>query len=91
MTLRWLGNHAWEISFGTTRLLTDPWVTRFPTGTYGPTGTRPDTPLVIDEATVDRYITRADLILAGHGHFDHLGDVPYVAARTGAALSLIHI
>jgi L-ascorbate metabolism protein UlaG (beta-lactamase superfamily) len=86
VTLRWLGNNAWEISFGATTILIDPWVTRFPTGTYGPTGTRPDTPLVIDEATVDRYITRADLVLVGHGHFDHLGDLPYVAARTGAGV-----
>src|SRR4051794_691330 len=52
VTLRWLGNNAWEVTFGTTTILIDPWVTRFPTGTYT-TGTRADTPLVIDEATVD--------------------------------------
>jgi L-ascorbate metabolism protein UlaG (beta-lactamase superfamily) len=86
VTLRWLGNNAWEISFGTTTILIDPWVTRFPTGTYGPGGTRPDTPLVTDETVVDRYITRADLILVGHGHFDHMADVPYVAAKTGAGV-----
>ena len=31
---------------------------------------------------------RADLILVTHAHFDHLGDVPPVAARTGAAVAL---
>jgi L-ascorbate metabolism protein UlaG (beta-lactamase superfamily) len=86
VTLRWLGNNAWEITFGTTTIIIDPWVTRFPTGTYGPGGTRPDTPLTIDEATVDRHITKADLILVCHGHFDHLADVPYVATRTGAGV-----
>jgi L-ascorbate metabolism protein UlaG (beta-lactamase superfamily) len=86
ITLTWLGNNAWQITFGAVTILIDPWVTRFPTGTYGPTGTRPDTPLTIDKPTVDRYITKADLILLGHGHFDHMADVPYVAERTQAAV-----
>jgi L-ascorbate metabolism protein UlaG (beta-lactamase superfamily) len=85
VTLRWLGNNAWEIAFGSTIILIDPWVTRFPTGTYTG-GTRPDTPLVTDRTIVDKYISRADLILVGHGHFDHMADVPYVATKTGAAV-----
>jgi L-ascorbate metabolism protein UlaG (beta-lactamase superfamily) len=85
VTLRWLGNNAWDITFGSTTILIDPWVTRFPTGTYT-TGTRPDTLLVTDGPTVDRYISRANLILVCHGHFDHLADVPYVALKTGAAV-----
>jgi L-ascorbate metabolism protein UlaG (beta-lactamase superfamily) len=86
VTLRWLGNNAWEISFGATTILIDPWVTRFPTGTYTPAGTRPDTPLVVDRPTVDRYLPRANLVLVCHGHFDHMADVPYVAEKTGAAV-----
>jgi L-ascorbate metabolism protein UlaG (beta-lactamase superfamily) len=86
VTLRWLGNNAWEIKFGSTTILIDPWVTRFRTGTYSPGGTRPETPLVVDKPTVDRYITDADLILVCHGHFDHMADVPYVAAKTGASV-----
>jgi L-ascorbate metabolism protein UlaG (beta-lactamase superfamily) len=85
-TLRWLGNNAWEITTGATTILVDPWVTRFPTGTYTPAGIRPDTPLVVDRAAVDRHLPRADLILVCHGHFDHLADVPYVAERTGATV-----
>jgi L-ascorbate metabolism protein UlaG (beta-lactamase superfamily) len=85
-TLRWLGNNAWEITTKSTTILVDPWVTRFPTGTYTPAGIRADTPLVVDRAAVDRYLPRADLILVCHGHFDHLTDVPYVAERTGATV-----
>jgi L-ascorbate metabolism protein UlaG (beta-lactamase superfamily) len=85
VTLRWLGNNAWEINFGTTRILIDPWLTRFRTGTYS-TGTRPDTPLTVDPAKIDPHVDRADLILVCHGHFDHLTDVPYIATRTGATV-----
>jgi L-ascorbate metabolism protein UlaG (beta-lactamase superfamily) len=86
VTLRWLGNNAWDIRFGSTTILVDPWVTRFKTGTYSQQGIRPDTRLVIDKPTVDRYIDRATLILVCHGHFDHMADVPYVATKTGAAV-----
>ena len=30
---------------------------------------------------------RAGLILVGHSHFDHLGDVPWIAKRTGARIA----
>lgn len=85
ITLRWLGNNAWKITFGTKTILIDPWVTRFPTGTYAG-GTRAGTRLFTDKTLVDRYITGADLILVGHGHFDHIADVPYVATKTGAGV-----
>jgi L-ascorbate metabolism protein UlaG (beta-lactamase superfamily) len=85
VTLRWLGNHAWDISFGPTTILIDPWLTRFPTGTYHG-GTRPDTPLRVDQALIDRHISRADLILVSHAHFDHVTDVPYLATKTQATV-----
>jgi L-ascorbate metabolism protein UlaG (beta-lactamase superfamily) len=84
VTLRWLGNNAWDIRFGSTTILVDPWLTRFATGTYTPTGTRPDTPLSVDPALIDPHISAATLILVCHGHFDHMGDVPYLARKTGA-------
>jgi L-ascorbate metabolism protein UlaG (beta-lactamase superfamily) len=84
VTLRWLGNNAWEITFGSTTILVDPWLTRFRTGTYTPAGTRADTPLVSDPAKIDPYVRRAGLILVCHGHYDHLTDVPHIAGSTGA-------
>ena len=48
VTLRWLGNNAWEVSFRNTRILVDPWLIRFPTGTYTPSGTRPSRFVVLD-------------------------------------------
>lgn len=84
--LRWLGANAWDISFGDTTILVDPWLTRFPTGTFTPSGARADTPLRTDSAAVDAYLSKADLILVSHGHFDHLADVPYLARKTGATV-----
>jgi L-ascorbate metabolism protein UlaG (beta-lactamase superfamily) len=84
VTLRWLGNNAWDIRFGSTAILVDPWLTRFKTGTYTPTGTRPDTPLTTNPAKIDPHLSAAGLILVCHGHYDHIADVPYVAEKTGA-------
>jgi L-ascorbate metabolism protein UlaG (beta-lactamase superfamily) len=86
VNLRWLGNNAWEITFGATTILIDPWLTRFPTGTYAPGGIRENTKLTIDPAKIDPYVSRADVILICHGHFDHLADVPYIAPKTGATV-----
>ena len=86
VTLRWLGNNAWELRFDDTTVLVDPWVTRFHTGTYSPSGADPETPITSDPATIDRYVTAGDLVLITHGHYDHLPDVPYVARRTGATV-----
>jgi L-ascorbate metabolism protein UlaG (beta-lactamase superfamily) len=84
--LRWLGNNAWQIAFGTTTILIDPWLTRFKTGTYTPEGLRDDTPLSVDPARIDPYVDHADVILVCHGHYDHMTDVPYIAGRTGATV-----
>jgi Predicted Zn-dependent hydrolases of the beta-lactamase fold len=84
--LRWLGNDAWQISFGTTTILIEPWLTRFKTGTYTPEGIRDDTSLTVDPTRIDPYIGRADVILVSHGHHDHMTDVPYIAGRTGATV-----
>ncbi|WP_238176429.1 MBL fold metallo-hydrolase [Kribbella albertanoniae] len=84
--LTWLGTHAWQIRCGEHIVLTDPWVTRFHTGTFTPEGADPKTKLVIDKAAVDRHIGKADAILVHHGHYDHMSDVPYVAAKTQATV-----
>jgi L-ascorbate metabolism protein UlaG (beta-lactamase superfamily) len=80
--LRWLGTAAWEIRAGSKTILLDPWVTRFGDGER----TDPSTPLSVDPAIIDRHVERADLILVGHGHYDHMSDVPYIARKTGATV-----
>jgi L-ascorbate metabolism protein UlaG (beta-lactamase superfamily) len=86
LTLRWFGNNSWELTAGEIVVLVDPWLTRFRTGTYTPAGSDPTTPITVDTALLDRYITKADAVVVTHGHFDHLPDVPHIAARTGATV-----
>src|SRR5690606_16615230 len=45
----------------------------FPTDFYVP-----------DTVLIDRTIKKADYIFVHHSHVDHLGDVPYIARKTGA-------
>jgi L-ascorbate metabolism protein UlaG (beta-lactamase superfamily) len=84
--LRWLGNNGWEIRFADVVVLIDPWLTRFKTGTYLPGGADPKTPLVSQPERIDPHVTKADLILLTHGHYDHITDIPYIARRTGATV-----
>jgi L-ascorbate metabolism protein UlaG (beta-lactamase superfamily) len=81
---RWLGTNGWEISFGSRTLLFDPWLSRsvqtgFLAGRFDP-----KTPLKVEEALIDQHIRKADQILIGHGHWDHLADVPYIQKKTSA-------
>ena len=89
LELKYLGTAGWEISDGNVVVLIDPYISRLKYGGGGhPDDTRPDFSrndiAQSDTALIDRTITRADFILVHHGHFDHLGDVPYIAAKTGA-------
>lgn len=84
VNLKWLGTNAWEISFGKKTILFDPWLSRgvqtgFLAGKFDP-----KTPLAVEEALIDRRIGRADQILIGHGHWDHLADIPYIQKKTDA-------
>jgi L-ascorbate metabolism protein UlaG (beta-lactamase superfamily) len=82
----WFGTHAWELRCGKSVVLTDPWLTRFKTGTFTPEGADPKTKLVIKPEVIDRHLTTADAILVHHGHYDHMADVPYVAQKTQATV-----
>ena len=82
----WWGNHSWQIRCGASVVLTDPWLTRFRTGTYSAEGADPGTRIVSTPAVIDRYVTAADAILVHHGHYDHLPDVPYIARKTKATV-----
>ena len=86
MEFTWWGNHAWQIRCGKYVVLTDPWLTRFKTGTYTPEGADSKTLLVSKPAVIDRYVSTADAILVHHGHYDHLPDVPYIARKTKATV-----
>jgi L-ascorbate metabolism protein UlaG (beta-lactamase superfamily) len=82
----WWGNHAWQIRCGKSVVLTDPWLTRFHTGTYSAEGADPATRIVSKPAVIDRYVSTADAILVHHGHYDHLPDVPHIARKTKATV-----
>lgn len=89
LRLTWFGTNGWKIQFranGTDRtILLDPFFARFKTGFF--TGTfDPKTPLTPAAAElIDRHIpTAVDHILIGHGHWDHIADVPAIQRRTGA-------
>ncbi len=85
--LTWLGVNGWWIVFDGVTVLVDPWVTRYATGTFGPDGQDPDTPISWNRTLIDATFSRpADMILLTHGHFDHISDVPLIAARTGATV-----
>ena len=98
LALTHLGAAGWEITDGERVILLDPYLSRLRiTGQFGtyttpavPGDTRPvcgpDDELVSDTAAVDAHVTRADLILHSHSHFNHTLDMPYIAARTGATV-----
>ncbi|MEE4276888.1 MAG: MBL fold metallo-hydrolase [Halieaceae bacterium] len=91
LELTYFGAAGWRIKDDKTVILVDPWPSRIKYGGGGhPDDDRPayarDDVAPVDEALIDRLIPEADFILMQHGHFDHLGDVPYIAKKTGASV-----
>ena len=84
VNLRCLGTAGWEVSFGTTTILLDPWLTRTVLGGLLGRTSNPMTPVTPDEALIDQHIQKADIILISHGHYDHTPDIPYIVQKTGA-------
>jgi len=89
LRLTWFGTNGWKIEFRANdvdrTILLDPFFGRYKTGFF--TGTfDPKTPLQPAAVElIDRHVpTVADHILIGHGHWDHIADVPAVQRRTGA-------
>src|SRR5919106_1743958 len=74
--LKWLGTAGWEIRFGRTIILIDPFLTRREASRSAEWQT--------DEAAVLKVIRGADYIFAGHSHADHIADIPFIAKRFGA-------
>ena len=89
LRMTYFGAAGWEIRDGSVTVLVDPYISRLKYGGGGhPDDDRPDFArsdiAQSDTALIDSIITEADFILVHHSHFDHLGDVPYIARRTGA-------
>ena len=85
----YLGAAGWEVNDGTVTVLIDPYISRLKYGDgVHPEDPRPNfartDPAWSDTTLIDEIITVADFILIHHGHYDHLGDVPYIAKKTGA-------
>jgi L-ascorbate metabolism protein UlaG (beta-lactamase superfamily) len=83
VTLTYLGVGGWLLDTGRSRLLTAPLFSNPPLLRAG------FAPIGPDSAAVERALRLLDVpdlgdvaaILVGHGHYDHLMDVPYVATR----------
>jgi hypothetical protein len=86
----YLGIMGWVIRKGTTTVLTaplfsDPSLLRTGFDTIAPDGARIEGAL--DSLGVD--LRDVSLILSGHGHYDHLMDVPYVMERRAPRARLL--
>lgn len=76
IALKWLGVAGWEIRFGQTVVLIDPFITRGQAAAGKEWKT--------DEQAVLKAIERADYIFAGHSHADHIADIPFIAKKFGS-------
>lgn len=78
IVLTYLGVAGWQLDAGPTTILVDPYYSR-PADLDGPLAPDP-------AAIAARAPARADLIVVGHSHVDHVLDAPAVANATGALL-----
>ena len=85
----YFGAAGWKITDGTITVLVDPYISRLQyTDRSHPDDHRKayrrDEVGDWDTGMIDQLISDADFILIHHSHYDHLGDVPYIAKKTGA-------
>lgn len=93
LKLKYFGGAGWQMSNGKTTILIDPYLSRVKLGD-SPSNSKDDPRknyykddyFQSDTALIDKIITKADYILVHHSHLDHLGDVPYIAKKTGATV-----
>ncbi len=83
VNFKWFGTDGWEITFGNKTILMDPWFSRYDCGFFRGKFD-PNFPNTVNEALIDQHIKKADQILIGHGHWDHMGDIPYIAKKMAA-------
>jgi L-ascorbate metabolism protein UlaG (beta-lactamase superfamily) len=78
--VRWLGTAGFVVESRETKLLIDPFLSR-------PTLPALARRLVPNEtALVNHLPKKADAVLCGHSHYDHVADAPRIATLTGAKL-----
>jgi L-ascorbate metabolism protein UlaG (beta-lactamase superfamily) len=78
LKLRYLGTAGFVLEGGGRTLVIDPFLTR-----PGVVDTLRG-PMVPDAARLRRYLPRADDVLIGHSHYDHVLDAPELCHQTGA-------
>lgn len=78
LELEWLGTSGFRLSLEGSTILVDPYLTRLPLRAF--LGRHPALP---DPAVVAARAPRADAVLIGHAHFDHVLDAPLIARQTG--------
>ena len=71
-TLEWLGVATFRLTIGDLVIFLDAYMDRVPSAP--PVGLSP------------RDVTRADFVIVGHSHFDHLAGAEIIAANTGARI-----
>ena len=93
VSVTYLGISGILVEHGGHVLLTAPFFSMPPLLSWRPGALRwlTDRPIVPDTAVIERLLPRsadrASVILVGHGHYDHLLDVPYIAThRTRSAI-----
>lgn len=85
--LRWLGVAGFTLSSGETVIAHDPYLSRPGLLATLFRSYQPDAAVLdrlLGPASPAPELVHASLLLVGHSHFDHLGDVPALASRTGA-------
>jgi len=80
VSVRWLGTAGFEIRHGDHVVLIDPYLTRASLSSCLLSTLSPDV------TAITRHISRADAIVVGHTHFDHVLDVPTIARLTGGVV-----
>jgi L-ascorbate metabolism protein UlaG (beta-lactamase superfamily) len=71
ISLRWLGCACFELVYRNQVILLDTWY---------------DRPLCRDIGMTPQQVIKANLIVIGHAHFDHIADAAPIALRTGATV-----
>ncbi len=80
IVVTWLGTAGFSIEHDGYVVLIDPYLTRAPLWRCARGA------IESDRALVERITPKADAIVAGHTHFDHVLDVPAIARATGATV-----